>query len=331
MESSPQSTPSLGRTWTPALISGRYALRRKLGSGSSGTVYLAHDAVRDRQVAIKVIRSESVTPRGIASLQQEFQAIASLRHPQIASAFDFGYTEAGLPFYTREYVSGGTLLLDEIGLLAPESQAKLLQVLDSGVFRRLGEVESRRADVRFLASTSTDLKAAVVAGRFRADLYYRLCGVEVSLPPLRSRREDIPPLALHFIQKHSQRLGLSLRRLTKDAEALLERHDWPGNVRELEGVLLRILVTGSGREVTARDLSPLLGEEEKPLFDEGLMTQHGLPELKLALERQYLTSVFQRCGGDVRRMMKLLQIKRTRLYTWYRKLGIDLPELRKRL
>jgi DNA-binding NtrC family response regulator len=249
---------------------------------------------------------------------------SSLRDPHPS-----GFPSApGLPF---PHLSGGTLLLDEIGLLAPESQAKLLQVLDSGVFRRLGEVESRRADVRFLASTSTDLKAAVVAGRFRADLYYRLCGVEVSLPPLRSRREDIPPLALHFIQKHSQRLGLSLRRLTKDAEALLERHDWPGNVRELEGVLLRILVTGSGREVTARDLSPLLGEEEKPLFDEGLMTQHGLPELKLALERQYLTSVFQRCGGDVRRMMKLLQIKRTRLYTWYRKLGIDLPELRKKL
>src|SRR5262245_60534517 len=106
MDPSPRTTPSPGPAAPSGTISGRYLLRRKLGSGSTGTVYLAQDRVRDALVALKVIRAERVTSKSIALLQKEFRAIASLRHPQIAAAYDFGYTEGGLPFYTREYIPG---------------------------------------------------------------------------------------------------------------------------------------------------------------------------------------------------------------------------------
>jgi DNA-binding NtrC family response regulator len=230
-----------------------------------------------------------------------------------------------------ETLAGGTLLLDEVRQLSPEAQAKLLQVIDSGAFRRLGSAEPRVADVRFLASTSADLKAAVAAGSFRADLYYRLCAVEVRLPPLRERREDIGPLALHLLERHAQRLGRQAPSLTTECRIFLERQPWPGNVRQLEGVLLRALLTASPRgSLGANDLEPLLAAEENVLFDEAIVERHSLPELKLALERQYLRQVFLKCQGDPRRMMERLGLKRTRFYTWCRKLGLDLKDMRKR-
>ncbi len=238
-----------------------------------------------------------------------------------------------------ETASGGTVLLDEIGQLPPEAQGKLLQVLDSKRFRRLGSVEARQVDVRLLASSSDDLAARMREGRLRADLYYRLSGVSIELPPLRERASDVPELARHLVEKHARRLGRPAPAISREGLRRLEGSGWPGNVRQLEGLLLRVMLSLSGTDpIREEDIEAAAGPREArasgghdALFDEEIVDRYELADLKIALERQYLTQLFMRCRGDGELMMRELGVKRTRLYTWFRKLGLDVRELRKRL
>lgn len=231
-----------------------------------------------------------------------------------------------------ESVAGGTLLLDEVAHLPVEAQAKLLHVLDTGSFRRLGGVEARQSDVRFLASTSLPLEEALRDGRIRADVYYRLRALEVRMPPLRDRREDIVSLARHFLEKHARRLGLPVPEVSPEAIETLESYSWPGNVRELENALLRAVVgRPSGHRIRRADLEPSLTASGEPLFNERLIERHDLGELRAALERQYLTRLFLSTGGDLGRMLEKLHVKRTWLYVWLRRLGLDIKALRERV
>jgi DNA-binding NtrC family response regulator/tetratricopeptide (TPR) repeat protein len=228
-----------------------------------------------------------------------------------------------------EAAGGGTLLLDEVSQLPLECQAKLLRVLDAGPIRRLGSSVQRRLDVRFLSATSADLDAEVKAGRFRADLYWRLRGVELAVPPLRERKEDIPHLSRHFLEKHASRADRPVPALETDALLLLQRHGWLGNVRELETVLLRALISASQADsLGARDLEPLLGAARRPAFP-GDLLDRGLEEWKADLEREYLSRLFRRERGDLRAIMAKLGVKRTKLYAWIRALGLDPRELRR--
>ncbi len=230
-----------------------------------------------------------------------------------------------------EDATGGTLVLDEIGQLPLASQAKLLKVLEAGNIRRLGSVRDTALDVRFLATTSRDLHAAVDEGTFRADLYYRLCGVEIRVPPLSERREDIEHLARHFLEQHAARLDRPVSMLGADAIAFLERKPWPGNVRELEMLLLRALVTlPEPLHLGAGDLEQLSPDVTPSLF-RGNLVERSLDELREDLERQYLTQLFAKTGGDTAEMMRHLAIKSTKFYSWLGRLGIDTRELRRRL
>jgi DNA-binding NtrC family response regulator len=229
-----------------------------------------------------------------------------------------------------ETVDGGTLLLDEVSQLPLECQAKLLRVLDAGAVRRLGGSMERRLDVRFLSATGADLAREVEAGRFRGDLYWRLRGVELWVPALRERREDIPHLARHFLEKHASRAGRPVPVLDPDALQILERHGWPGNVRELESVLVRAVIGASAESIGARDLEMVLGGVRRPAFPRDLL-ERGLDEWKTDLEREYLVRLFERERGDLGAVMRSLGVKRTKLYAWLRALGLDPRELRKRL
>jgi DNA-binding NtrC family response regulator len=150
-----------------------------------------------------------------------------------------------------EIADGGTLFLDEVGEMPPELQTKLLRVLDSGTFYRVGATRKRRADFRLVAATNRDLAAEVAAGRFRKDLFYRIHGVRVVVPPLRDRPEDVPPLVEHF-----SRALPHPRRFSAAALAALAAHDWPGNVRELRFAVERAGLLAEGESIEAHDLPP---------------------------------------------------------------------------
>ncbi len=154
-----------------------------------------------------------------------------------------------------EAADGGTLFLDEIANLSPAMQAKLLRVLQTGEFERVGSSKTRRVDVRILAATNADLRAEVAAGRFREDLFFRLNTVELHLPPLRERRDDIPLLAAHFLQEFAAHYRRPVTGFTPDAMAALLRYGWPGNVRELAHAVERATLLAQGDAVRAADLA----------------------------------------------------------------------------
>jgi two-component system response regulator HupR/HoxA len=148
-----------------------------------------------------------------------------------------------------EFADGGTIFLDEIGETEPGMQVRLLRVLQDGEIRPLGSSETRRVDVRIIAATNRDLRQAVAEGRFREDLFYRLRVVEIALPPLRERREDIPILAHHFLDQVTEKMGRTMKGFTNSAMDLLTRYEWSGNVRELENEIERAVALAGSEEV----------------------------------------------------------------------------------
>ena len=165
-----------------------------------------------------------------------------------------------------EVADGGSIFLDEIGEIPPETQARLLRVIQEREFIPLGETSARKVDVRIIAATNIELKEAVRQGAFREDLYYRLAVVPIELPPLRDRREDILPLAQHFIRKYDEENNRSVSdQLAPDILALLEEYTWPGNVRELENVVERAVVIAPGLEISRQCLPLEIAEPQKAM------------------------------------------------------------------
>jgi two-component system response regulator AtoC len=208
-----------------------------------------------------------------------------------------------------ESAQGGTCLLDEIGDLPLALQAKLLRVLQEHELRRVGGNEMIPIDVRVLAATNRDLKALVAESRFREDLYYRLNGITIGLPPLRERRQDLPLLAQHFVDKHARSSGRPVRHLADEALALLAEHDWPGNVRELEHVIERAVVLASTEVLLADHLPAEIRHPVEPPLR--------LPRNRITLEevkRWYVTQVLQDTGGNKQKAAELLGIDRRTLY-----------------
>jgi transcriptional regulator with GAF, ATPase, and Fis domain len=159
-----------------------------------------------------------------------------------------------------EIADGGVVFLDEIAELAPALQVKLLRVLQEREFERVGGIHTIKVDIRLVAATNCDLNEAVHSGKFRQDLYYRLAVVKMTMPPLRERREDIPMLARHFVQKYAKRCKVKAKPISREAMARLSAHDWPGNVRELENAIERALVLGLSDSVLPEDLPESLLE-----------------------------------------------------------------------
>jgi DNA-binding NtrC family response regulator len=162
-----------------------------------------------------------------------------------------------------EVADGGSIFLDEIGDIPPETQARLLRVIQEREFTPLGDTTPRRVDVRIIAATNVDLKEAVRQGTFREDLYYRLSVVPIELPPLRDRREDVLPLAQHFIRKYNEENGRHIsEQIAPEVLALLEAYTWPGNVRELENAIERAVVIAPGTEITRECLRPEINDPQ---------------------------------------------------------------------
>jgi transcriptional regulator with GAF, ATPase, and Fis domain len=165
-----------------------------------------------------------------------------------------------------EVADGGSIFLDEIGDIPPETQVRLLRVIQEREFTPLGDTTPRRVDVRIIAATNIELKEAVKQGTFREDLYYRLAVVPIELPPLRDRREDILPLAQHFIEKYNEENGRKVsEHIAPEVLALLEAYSWPGNVRELENAIERAVVIAPSDEVSRECLRPEISDPQSAI------------------------------------------------------------------
>jgi two-component system response regulator HydG len=226
-----------------------------------------------------------------------------------------------------ELADKGTLFLDEIGDVTPGLQLKLLRVLQEKEFERVGGEETIKVDVRVLSATHRDIKAEVAAGRFREDLFYRLHVVPCFVPPLRERKEDIPRLVAHFVDKLGPRTNPAVKGVAAAALARLCTYQWPGNVRELENVIEQALVFAEGAEIDLGSLPGTLrgGAENTLAVPTGEMS---LPEILEDLERQLILRAYEKSGGVKTETARLLGIKTSALYYKLEKYGIGVIESR---
>jgi DNA-binding NtrC family response regulator len=218
-----------------------------------------------------------------------------------------------------EAADGGTLFLDEIGELPLSVQAKLLRVLELGEVNRVGSVDARRVNVHVIAATNRELRAEVAAGRFRSDLYYRLNIVEVKLPPLRERREDIPYLTAAFVRDTSERLQKPLLGLTPGAERMLTSAPWDGNVRELRNVIERACIMVDGDFITERELrvsmpDPSTHAWDRPAASAPAALSQQEADLLVNVEREHIQRALVRAGGNKKAAAKMLGLSRRALY-----------------
>jgi len=218
-----------------------------------------------------------------------------------------------------ELADGGTLFLDEIGEMSPTMQAKLLRILQEGVFYRLGGNESIPVDVRALAATHRDIDGEVAAGRFREDLYYRLNVVQIRMPALRERREDIPLLADHFLGLFRKERRSAPVRFSREALDRMQAYDWPGNVREMKNAIERAVVMGTSAEITAEDL-PAFARRTN-LADGGV--DRSFKEAVDAFKRDFLAIHLRRSGGNRSLAARNLGLQRTYLSRLIAKYGLQ--------
>jgi transcriptional regulator with GAF, ATPase, and Fis domain len=239
-----------------------------------------------------------------------------------------------------ELADNGTLFLDEIGELPLTVQAKLLRVLEVGDIHRVGSLEPRRVNVHVVAATNRDLRAEVAAGRFRSDLYYRLNIVEVKLPALRDRREDIPYLTAAFVRETSERLQKPLAGLTPGAERVLGIAAWDGNVRELRNVIERACIMADGDFITERELSvsmpalpyatsrPVLGSALPPA---PVAADAASPDdLLVTVEREHIQRALTRARGNKKAAARMLGLSRRALYRRLERLDLGDTIMRRR-
>jgi len=274
------------------------------------TVLLIGESGAGKELVARLIHDESARAGG------PFVAVncAAIAEALLESEL-FGHARGSFTGATHdraglfEAASGGTLFLDEVGEIPPSMQAKLLRVLQERQVRRVGENRSRPVDARILAATNRDLTADASAGRFRKDLYYRLRVVEIRLPPLRERREDILPLARALLAAASRRLGRPLAGFTPRAIEALERHAWPGNVRELENTIERAVALARGDRADLADLPEDLGGVPSSLA----AAAEGVRTLK-DIEREAILAAIERNGGNQTRAALELGIGPSTLY-----------------
>ena len=232
----------------------------------------------------------------------------------------FGYKEGAFTGAVKdkrgllEEANHGTVFLDEIGEMALELQSKLLRVLETGEFVKVGDTKTTRVDVRIISATNRNLKEEIANGRFREDLYFRLSVFRIELPPLRQRREDILPLAQHFAERFSKQIGCPVPALSPDAKNLFLSYPWPGNVREMMNTMEHALIVCDS-EITREDLPiDMLSDESSTQVDDSL-------DLK-SVERNHIIKVLHHTHGNKTETARLLKIGLTTLYRKIEEYGI---------
>jgi two-component system, NtrC family, nitrogen regulation response regulator NtrX len=233
-----------------------------------------------------------------------------------------------------EQADRGTLLLDEIGDMALDTQAKLLRVLEANELERVGGRQTISFDVRVLAATNKILTDEIAAGRFREDLYYRIAVVPIEVPPLRDRTEDIAALALHFQARFSEESGRPAKPFTRDALARLERHDWPGNIRELRNVVERLQIMSRSETVDADEVHAVLASARSapppaggvPGSSAGVASALSFRERVEQFEIELIESTLRKHGGNIAETARDLETDRANLHRKMKRYGIQAKE-----
>jgi DNA-binding NtrC family response regulator len=299
---------------------------------SRSTILVIGESGTGKELVAKAIHANS--PRA----ERPFVVVnsGSLPHDLLESNL-FGHVKGAFTgaVYAKkglfELADKGTLFFDEIGNIPLETQAKLLRVMQEREFMRLGGVETIRVDVRIVAATNIDLRRAVEEGRFREDLFYRLNVIAVQLPPLRQRKEDIPALVAHFVDKYSQENGKRVSAVLPSALQALLDYDWPGNVRELENVIERGVVLATSGEID-RELIPD-HVRSAPVFHVPLLTVPpegiSLKDVIASFERRLIESTLESTRGVQKEAARLLGLKPTTLNEMIKRHNIAIPRDRR--
>jgi DNA-binding NtrC family response regulator len=214
-----------------------------------------------------------------------------------------------------EYANGGTVFLDEVGETSLGMQAKLLRVIQNREIQRVGSPEVKPINVRLIAATNRDLRAEVLAGRFREDLFYRLSSIQIRVPSLAERLDDIPLLLQFFLKKYNQAYGKQIPGLTRRAQALLLQHDWPGNVRELENVISSACITATGDFIDLADLPEHLQHRAGQNTHQDQWRPLSLDDVR----KVHIQRVLDMCAGNRLRAAQILGIGRTSLYRYLKR------------
>ncbi len=276
-------------------------------AGTSSTVLIAGESGTGKELTARAIHARSHRSNS------RFVAVNCSAIPEnLIESELFGHVRGAFTGATTtrqglfENADGGTLFLDEIGDLPPLAQVKVLRALQEGEVRRVGSDETRTVDVRVIAATNVDLRDRINDGRFRQDLFYRLSVVEIALPALRERVEDIPLLAYHFLQKHAEVSRSDVRRISPEALAILQSRAWPGNVRELENAIQHAIVFCRGPTILPGDLPAAAANETsapRPSVMSSMLADLPYRTAKERaledFERAYFTTLLNRTGGNV--------------------------------
>jgi DNA-binding NtrC family response regulator len=298
------------------------------------TVLVTGETGTGKELASRAVHNLSRRKKGLLRVFDCGAAPATLIEAEL-----FGHEKGAFTGATQarngvfEQADGGTLFLDEIGELPLDLQPKLLRVLEQREVRRVGSGKLRSVDVRVVAATNRRLRDEVEAGRFREDLYYRLAVVELELPPLRERLEDLPPLIEHLLERACQRVGLGrpVEVVSPEVIALFQAYRWPGNIRELNNVLERALPFTDGNEITLAELPDALRGQGKgkrkasvpmPSPASDMPFKDAKDQLIQAFERQYLVDLIERHGGNVSRAARAADMDRKSITRLLKKHGI---------
>lgn len=296
----------------------------------NSTVLIQGETGTGKELIARTIHHNS--PRA----DQRFVAFNAAAIPEpLAEAELFGHAKGAFTGAVQarvgrfELAHRGTLFIDEVALMSLPMQAKLLRALQEKEIERVGESRSIKFDARIIAASNLDLKKMVKDGTFREDLYYRLHVIPITLPPLRDRKEDVPLLARHFVQKSCRNNNLPPRTLTQDAMRALMNYSWPGNIRQLENAIEHaVAMTGHDTEIQARALPEDISQPNASLLlptvaipDEGI----NFTQVVSQLERELIVRCLEKTGGNKRQAARLLQLSRTTLIDKLNRLNVATP------
>lgn len=306
-------------------------------ANTSATVLITGESGTGKELVARALHSFS------ARKDQQFIPIDCSTIPEtIIESELFGHLRGSFTGAVRdkkgmvEEANGGTLFLDEIGDLSPAMQVKLLRLLQEGEYKVVGANTIRKADIRFIAATNQNLAEKIKDGRFREDLFYRLNVINIQLPPLRDRRDDIPLLASHFLAKYNAQYGKSVKRISAETMQGLQERTWPGNVRELENMIERGVIMASGESLEPADIGVLeLDDASTAPTAEPAGELYSLP-FKEAKDRliekfqsEYIAKVLTRSDGNVSRAARESGLKRQYLHRLMRETSIASKSFKK--